>query len=209
MIKWIDIRIGVESIYLNSSSAIILHTLGISKWVSCRLIHRLRSWWACFVRFISLGGWYGNIFISRRGSRGISLFMSVMIRHNIKSIWKRIRPCFFGLAPQLSILKIEILACGHFGGLFDKVLPVLRDGTFLRVRHSTTLIVKDYVALWNNTTCSSIPYKCKTSSAEGLVSKIHPIIWTWLPFWWAYSSSILDPSIYHINWSEECVKLFY
>ena len=44
VIWWIAIRVGVIRVYLKSRYSIIGLTLGISEWVSCILIHRLRSW---------------------------------------------------------------------------------------------------------------------------------------------------------------------
>ena len=195
VIWWIAIRVGVVRVYLKSRYSIIGLTLGISEWVSCILIHRLRSWRACFVRFVSLGNRYGNEFIRRSRYWGIILLTFVMISHNSEGIWKQIRRYLVGLAPQPSVCQMDILGCGHFGGVFDKVLPVLWDGALFHVRHITKLIVKDYVELWTDATCGRIPYKCDTSSMEGLVSKIHPNTWTWLPFWWTCSSIFLEPSV--------------
>ena len=188
---WIAIRVWVVSVYLESSSVIIGLTSVINKWVICRLIHRLRSWRACFMQIFSLGNRYWNVFIRRSWSWGIYLLIFVIISHNSEGIWKGMRRYLVGLDPQQSVFQINILGCGYFRGVFDKDLPVWWDGACFHVRNSTKLIVKYYVVLWNDAICGGIPYKCDASSMEGQVSKIHPNTWTRFPFWWTCSSRVL------------------
>ena len=155
----------------------------------------LRSWRTCFVQFVSLGNRYGDVFISRSISWGIRILTFVMISNNSEGICKRIRRSLLGLASQPSASLIDMLGCGHFGGVFDKVLPVWWDGACLHVRHGTKLTVKDYVVLWTDATCGGIPYKWDAPNMEGVVSKIRSNTVTWLPFWWTCSHRVLEPSI--------------
>ena len=161
-------------VYFNTSSSIIGQNSGNSEWVIFGLIQRIRSSQAWFIWFISLIIQYGNVFINRSGSRGYRLSTFVMISHNIEGICKRIQRSLIGLALQPSVLQINILDCGHFGGLFDKVLPVWRNNALFHVRNSTKLIVKYYVILCTHATCDIISYKCDASSVEGWVYKINP-----------------------------------
>ena len=205
---WIAILVGVICVYFKSRSAIIVLTVGISKWVSCRLINRMRSWRACFVLFDSLINQYRNASISRSWLWDIRLLKFVMIIHNSKGIWNRIWRPLVGFAPQPSVFQINILVCGHFGGVFDKILPIWLDGVCFHVRHSTKIIFKYYVVLWTDVTCGGIPYKYDSSIMEGQVSKINPNTWTWSLFWWTCSSIFLEPSVQHVNWDKDSVKWF-
>ena len=73
--------------------------------------------------------------------------MFVIISHNREGIGKQIRRSLVRLAPQPSVCQIEILVCGHFGGVFEKVLSVCWDIACFHFRHSTKLVVKYYVVL--------------------------------------------------------------
>ena len=170
-------------------------TFRISEWVSCRLIHMLRSWRAWFMLFDSLGNRYENVFISRISSWGIRLLTLVMIGQNSAGIWKRIQRSLVGFSPQPSVWQVDILGCGHLCGIFDKFIPVWWDGAYLHLRHSNKPTVKYYVVLWNDANYGGITYNCDASSMEGRVSNIHPDTWTRFPFWWTCSSIVLEHNV--------------
>ena len=170
----------------------ITHSLMPKVWP---IMTELRSWWTWFVQFVSLRSRYGDVFIRRSGSRGICILIFVMISHNTKWVWNQIQHFLVVFAPEPTVCQIDILGCDHFGGVFEKVLPVWWHGACFHVRYSTKVIVKYYVVLWTNATYIRIPYKYNYSSMEGWVSKIHPKTQMWLQFWLTCSSSIFEPNV--------------